>query len=152
MTLKTEKRDSSEEGSSKKRSKKRRKKNSKSTIKVEDNNDDTSPVLLDERPKIVDLALKEEFQRINNDTQTQRDRKDSEKSKKRKKGKKSPGVSSPMDVDGKVRRPVKDEPVNGSEMRLPRADIIKDREERKKEQLKKNNSRVEDLRQEIGES
>jgi len=149
MTLKTEKRDSSEEGSSKKRSKKRRKKNSKSTIKVEDNNDDTSPVLLDERPKIVDLALKEEFQRINNDTQTQRDRKDSEKSKKRKKGKKSPGVSSPMDVDGEARRPVKDEPVNGSEMRLPRADIIKDREERKQEQLKKNNSRVEDLRQEI---
>ncbi|CBY24386.1 unnamed protein product [Oikopleura dioica] len=147
MELKTEKRDSSEERSSKKRSKKRRKNHSESTIKIEKNNGNTSsPVVHDERPKVVDLALKEEFQKIN--SETRRDRKCSEKSKKKKKGKKSPGVSSPMDVDGQARRPVKDEIVNQSEIPLPQADVTKDREDRKQEQLKKNNSRVECLRQE----
>jgi len=151
MELKTEKRDSSEERSSKKRSKKRRKNHSESTIKIEKNNGNTtSPVVQDDRPKVVDLALKEEFQKIN--SETRRDRKYSEKSKKKKKGKKSPGVSSPMDVDGQARRPVKDEIVNQSEIPLPQADVTKDREDRKQEQLKKNNSRVECLRQERGKN
>jgi len=144
MALKTEKRDSSEERSSKKRSKKRRKKHSESTIKVEENA--PSPEVQDERPQIVDLAMKEEFQRI--DIDSRRDRKNSDKSKKKKKGKKSPGVSSPMDFDGEARRPVKNERINASEIPLPRADITKNREERKQEQLKKNHSRLESLKQE----
>ena len=155
MALKTEKRDSSEERSAKKRSKKRRKKNSESTIKVEDVHQNApTPVLQDEQPKaeprVVDLAMKEEFQRI--EYNISRDRKISERAKKKKKGKKSPGVPSPIDVDGEARRPVKDEPVNGREMASSQEDIIKKREERKQEQLKKNNSRLECLRNERGKS
>lgn len=153
MSLKTEKRDSSEERSAKKRSKKRRKKHSESTIKVEDDNHIApTSVLQDEQPKvqpkIVDLAMKEEFQRI--EYNISRDRKNSDRTKKKKKGKKSPGVSSPMDVDGEARRPVKNEPVNGIEMASSQEDIIKNREERKQEQLQKNNSRLECLRHERG--
>lgn len=94
--------------------------------------------------------MKEEFQRI--EFNISRDRKNSERAKKKKKGKKSPGVSSPMDVDGEARRPVKDEPVNGSEMASSQDDIIKSREQRKQEQLQKNNSRLECLRHERGKS